>query len=287
MAFSMRRRRLAVSIVAMLLFYTVLNIVGVRHENSEMKEYVKLRQLAYAKQLAAGIFKPRLSKQEKELYMVILLTFANIMEKHNLTYMIYSGALLGSYRHHGMVPWDDDIDVLVPQTEANKIWDILSSLKPHYFVAKGIPPLRWKFYSYKSRQIRYGVEWKFPFIDICFYELEGNIMKETDKNNKKFKYNLTDVFPMKKRPFEGIMVNVPRNTKKALTNTYDISECVENTYFHKLERERKREIKRKPMTVACEELMPVFPFVFRNVTPHGVIETLELNGKVLSTWIER
>ena len=41
----------------------------------------------------------------------ILYKISEICEKHNLTYYIFWGSLLGAVRHQGFIPWDDDLDI--------------------------------------------------------------------------------------------------------------------------------------------------------------------------------
>ena len=47
-----------------------------------------------------------------------------VLNRINATYMLYAGSLIGSYRHHDIIPWDDDIDLfidnsLVPYTRSS------------------------------------------------------------------------------------------------------------------------------------------------------------------------
>ena len=42
-----------------------------------------------------------------------------VCQRHNLTYYIIGGALIGAIRHKGYIPWDDDIDVALKRDDYN------------------------------------------------------------------------------------------------------------------------------------------------------------------------
>lgn len=60
----------------------------------------------------------------KQLETNILKDFDNVCKKNHLRYAIAFGTLLGAVRHGGFIPWDDDIDVIMPRPDYEKFIQI-------------------------------------------------------------------------------------------------------------------------------------------------------------------
>ena len=58
----------------------------------------------------------------------ILIVFDELCKKYNLEYFICGGTLLGAIRHKGFIPWDDDVDVMMPRKDWEKFRDIQEEL---------------------------------------------------------------------------------------------------------------------------------------------------------------
>ena len=61
------------------------------------------------------------SDEVKKIELQLLLKFDELCKKHDLQYSLCGGTLLGAIRHKGFIPWDDDIDVMMPRDDFEKL----------------------------------------------------------------------------------------------------------------------------------------------------------------------
>jgi len=61
------------------------------------------------------------SDEIRKLLLDIMERFHNYCEANNLSYCLYGGTLLGAIRHKGFIPWDDDIDLIMPRPDYNRL----------------------------------------------------------------------------------------------------------------------------------------------------------------------
>lgn len=64
----------------------------------------------------------------------LLFALAKICQENGLELMLHSGTLIGAVRHHGFVPWDDDIDTVMMRDDIEKLRQILSKNQDYQLV---------------------------------------------------------------------------------------------------------------------------------------------------------
>lgn len=65
--------------------------------------------------------RPLNSEEIKSVSLALLIQFDRLCKEHGIRYSLGMGSLLGAVRHHGFIPWDDDIDVILTRPEYEKL----------------------------------------------------------------------------------------------------------------------------------------------------------------------
>lgn len=60
-------------------------------------------------------------KKYQEHLLEMLIELQSFCEEHNIKFFLVGGSALGAFRHHGFIPWDDDIDIAMFRDDFEKM----------------------------------------------------------------------------------------------------------------------------------------------------------------------
>ncbi|MBQ9479553.1 MAG: LicD family protein, partial [Selenomonadaceae bacterium] len=82
-----------------------------------------------------GFFVTSHRKKLWNVQLQLVMEVDRICRKHGLKWFAHYGTLIGAARHHGFIPWDDDVDLVMLRADYNKFIEVAPrELKPNYFL---------------------------------------------------------------------------------------------------------------------------------------------------------
>ena len=78
----------------------------------------------YRDEIRSGFLVTAHRKRIWEIELMMLAELERVCEKYGLSYYADGGTLLGAVRHQGFIPWDDDIDVMMPRPDYEKLQEV-------------------------------------------------------------------------------------------------------------------------------------------------------------------
>lgn len=86
----------------------------------------------YAADFYISVYQGKLERI-KRLEMEMMREIDRICKKHNITYFLVGGTLLGAVRHKGFIPWDDDMDIGMLRDDYDKFRKVCpEELQAHF-----------------------------------------------------------------------------------------------------------------------------------------------------------
>lgn len=72
-------------------------------------------------------------EEYQEILFIMLSDLADMCDQNGLLYYLLGGTALGAVRHHGFIPWDDDIDLCLPRKDYDRLLDMVPAKMPAHY----------------------------------------------------------------------------------------------------------------------------------------------------------
>ncbi len=180
--------------------------------------------------------------ESREIQLNMLKEFDSFCRSKGLRYSLAYGTLLGAIRHKGFIPWDDDMDIIMPQPDLEVLKKELKSDTIKYLDIDTYPLYDFSFpricdpstYNQIGRVKSYGLNFDLYPVVGCSNEkdeIEAFLNKGTKKRNRLLQFQrirngLSRRFPIKTIPFFGSLVRSVRDYACSYPYSYS------NVYYH-------------------------------------------------------
>ena len=114
----------------------------------------------------------------KKIQVELLDVLDSECKKHGLRYFMAYGTLIGAVRHKGYIPWDDDIDVIMPREDYDKLLSIFNDENK----------------DSKVRVISHSID-KDYYLSFAKLVDTGTVLKENTESNYEIGVYI-DIFPL-------------------------------------------------------------------------------------------
>lgn len=153
-----------------------------------------------------------LTLKEYKLLNKLLKDLAAALKKYKVRYWMDGGTMLGSVRHRGMIPWDDDVDFGILDKDEKQLHRAIKSLEKKYDVEwddENDPVCRRVLISSKTKT-------GFPFAEFFVYTIKKGRThfrcKEDEESwGKKCYHELKNLFPLREYPYGETTLQGPNN----------------------------------------------------------------------------
>lgn len=113
-------------------------------------------------EVISDFYVPSIMKMNWAAQMEVLDAIAGVCAKYNLSWIIDAGTLIGAVRHKGFIPWDDDIDIVMPRDHYNRFFKVVQQELPDFIVTNIHTDSNWdEFHTVISNGFGYDLNQEF------------------------------------------------------------------------------------------------------------------------------
>jgi len=158
-------------------------------------------------------------KQVKQIGLRILRVLKEMGSRYGFEFSLAFGTLLGAIRHDGFIPWDDDVDVFMMQSDL----ETLIQHANHLPSGLSLVPMGVGFFKIMDRSSIVSRDGKRGVAVDIFVIRESSMDRISFINvhsSKRIHLSRRDFEPLIPREFEGVMFSIPKNWDEILSVLY-------------------------------------------------------------------
>ena len=246
---------------------------SILHSPSLDSKQMPLLTSSYTRWTSSSILPRTLTRCEHSLLIRLLMLVDRICREQQITYFIIEGTLLGSLRHHDVIPWDDDIDLIISLADRTRFVQAFEQFNQSLIQLYLMEGEEYFKLSFVHTPTAGEYSWHFPFVDLFFYEDNRTHLWNT--NEPEVIWKRRKIFPLVMRPLGPLWLPAPRKARSLFPSTV-FDQCKGHFWNH------RRESEQEEVSIPCVDLQQIYPFVQRINRSR---EVLQLNNTHLHTVI--
>ena len=173
---------------------------------------------------------PMTDKYKLERLYLVIKYITEFLEENEIDYCIEGGTLIGCVRHEGIIPWDNDTDIMIFKDGYFKLKTLMNKYNNEHFSILHMTPGFKLFYDNEcyGELFVYDYDEKVNLYRMAFPIIDNkSTFLTTDIYYNYANYKYDTLFPTKKTLFEDFYIRIPNKINDVLNITYksNLLEC--------------------------------------------------------------